>query len=156
MLRTQKIACVLGMLGLIPFIAPVIMVLMYDNEIGQIAETLHMIYGALIISFIGGVQWGYAIRQGVSAKIYQYVIGIVPTIAILGTLLMGLMIESYHVSIVFTVLLWLQAIIDQRVYVEKWFLRLRWILTSIASLSFIIMGVYQYYGPDFYDRIFMF
>lgn len=150
MLRTQKIACCLGVLGLIPFIAPVIMVFLYDNEIGQIAETLHMIYGALIISFIGGVQWGYAIRQGVSARASQYIIGVIPTLAILGTLLMGLMIEAYHVSLVFAGLLLLQAIIDQRIYVEKWFLRLRWGLTIVASSSFIAMTIFQYFGHDFF------
>jgi len=59
-------ALLLGLLGLIPFISPVIALLVpYDPfEIG--ARSLHMMlvtYAALIASFLGGVRWGNALKK---------------------------------------------------------------------------------------------
>ncbi|XP_063283221.1 transmembrane protein 69 [Pelobates fuscus] len=65
--NVPKPALYLGLGGLIPFVAPPVVMIAsscYYPELGyaQIA------YGAAILSFLGGVRWGFAIPEGSPAK----------------------------------------------------------------------------------------
>ncbi len=72
-------AHILGIAGLIPFV-----LLAYDVITGKIFGTppalyALQIYGAVILSFLGGIQWGLAVANS-SAEWRRYVIGILPAI----------------------------------------------------------------------------
>lgn len=58
------IALWLGVGGLIPFIAPAVLIWMPPSQGWQgIAGTFGMVYGAIILSFLGGVRWGSALHN---------------------------------------------------------------------------------------------
>ena len=58
------IALWLGIGGLIPFLAPALLIWMPLSLGWQgIAGTFGMVYGAIILSFLGGVRWGGALSE---------------------------------------------------------------------------------------------
>jgi hypothetical protein len=144
MTQAQKTAYILGLSGLIPFIIPAIVIWFVTSDVSQILETMQMAYAALIISFMGGVQWGYAVKQGDAAQPVHYILSVIPTLIIFGTLFLALMMQPYHLNIIFIILLVAQNIMDQARYVETWFLKLRWVLTVTASLSLLSVGIFQF------------
>jgi hypothetical protein len=53
-------AAILGYAGVIPFIAPIILMLVAEPAIKQHAIDAFLVYGAVILSFLGGIRWGAA------------------------------------------------------------------------------------------------
>lgn len=53
-------AAVLSYAGLIPFIAPVILILFAGPTARPAALDAFLVYGAIILSFLGGIRWGAA------------------------------------------------------------------------------------------------
>jgi len=56
-------ARVLGLGGLIPFLAGAVGVWVLPDLIAAIAMTAQLAYGAVILTFVGAVHWGYAMRE---------------------------------------------------------------------------------------------
>jgi hypothetical protein len=59
----QKIpakAAILGYAGVIPFIAAVLLMLFAEPLLQQFAVEAFLVYGAVILSFLGGIRWGAA------------------------------------------------------------------------------------------------
>lgn len=55
-------ARVLGLGGLIPFLAGAVGVWVLPDLSGAIAMTAQLAYGAVILTFVGAVHWGYAMQ----------------------------------------------------------------------------------------------
>jgi hypothetical protein len=73
-----------GLLGLIPFLAPPMLSLLYPS-IKPLAATLEALYGGLILSFLGGARWGLAIPAARPSKL-DVTLSMLPTLAALGLL----------------------------------------------------------------------
>ncbi len=56
-------ARVLGLAGLIPFLAGAVGVWVLPGFIAAIAMNAQLFYGAVILTFVGAVHWGYAMRD---------------------------------------------------------------------------------------------
>jgi len=145
MLRKQKIAWGLGLSGLLPFVLPVLVVLFVSELTRDALETMQFAYAGIIIIFMGGVQWGYAVKQGEGAKAIQYVFSIMPALIIFGLLSFLPLFKPYQITVLFAVMLIGQMIFDYKTITETWFIKLRWVLTCVASLSLIMMALLQYY-----------
>ncbi len=52
------IAYFLGYTGLVPFVALSLIILMANEQIVSVAKPVLHIYGAIILSFLGGLHWG--------------------------------------------------------------------------------------------------
>lgn len=143
MTKFQKFAWGLGLAGLIPFVLPLIAMWFVDVETLNAIETMQFAYAGIIIIFMGGVQWGYAVREGKNAKSIQLVFSIIPTLIIFGLLSFLPLFKPYQITMMFVVMLVLQAVFDLNTMSETWFLKLRWVLTVVASLSLIAMAVFQ-------------
>ena len=142
-MRTEKVACLLGYFGLIPFVVPAVLIFLVEPDIANMLESMQFAYAGLIISFMGGVQWGYAVKQTDASRPWQYLVSVLPTLIIFFVLSLILILEPLHITGIMVGLLLIQAIIDQRVVVEKWFVKLRWILTAVATISVVIVSVAQ-------------
>ena len=59
--RVGPVARALGLAGLLPQAAAVAMVATRADD--RLGETLAFAYGALILSFLGGIWWGFAMRR---------------------------------------------------------------------------------------------
>lgn len=133
-------ALILGLLGLIPFISPVIALLIpYDPfEIG--ARSLHMMlvtYAALIASFLGGVRWGNALE-----KPHRHVLDF--SVSVLPSLVAWLALATprpYDLAVLLGVFLILgigDVGLATRGHAPRWFGKLRVILTTGVTLSLLL------------------
>lgn len=60
-------ASVLGYSGVIPFAAAALLVALGNADMRQLALDGFLIYGAVILSFLGGIRWGAAASAGNNA-----------------------------------------------------------------------------------------
>ena len=63
------VAILLGLAGLIPFLAGSYAALAYADEPGRRALLALAAYGAVILAFLGGVHWGIALQAGVGQPV---------------------------------------------------------------------------------------
>jgi Protein of unknown function (DUF3429) len=84
-----KVAWALTIAGLAPFLAAAIIALAFGGSFrGWIAEEVATLYGAVILSFLGGVRWGVALARGPAAALIGSVL---PSLAGFGALFMDVM-----------------------------------------------------------------
>ncbi len=134
--RIPPAALLLGLAGLIPFMVCAL-VIWTGASVPLIDDPARamLAYGALILSFLGGVRWGFALRMtdgGLQAQ--AFVLAVAPAIAawflLLGPVLMGL-------AVLPVMILLLGLADDQlpKVGVPIWYRGLRRLLTAGAVLS---------------------
>lgn len=140
--KNQKMAVILGLLGLIPFIAPVVLIPILSQSFIQELLLIQIIYASIIMCFMGGVQWGYAVAMGRVAPPLLYVVSIAPSLLIMAFLAFNEFFNIYGFVIHFIVgcVLLIQAIIDHFIIAETWFVKLRWVLALTATTSLMVGG----------------
>ena len=128
----------LGHAGLLPFAAGAALIWLVRDEVRPYVEHALAAYGALIVSFLGGVHWGVALRQprpdrrllawGVTPSLVAWAVVLMPPstgLAVLGAAL----VACY--------------LVDRQLYpahgLQAW-LTLRFRLTAVAS-SCCFLGV---------------
>ena len=123
----------LGYAGLLPFVIGAALVWTVRPDAHPYVVAALSAYAALIVSFLGGIHWGFAFRQpeppqsllvwGVVPALVAWVAVVMPAYA--GLVVMGLMLIGCYV-------------VDRRVYPEEgaaaW-LTLRFRLTVVGALS---------------------
>lgn len=123
----------LGYLALVPFVGCAVAVFLTAGNSRPVFLQALVAYAAVVISFIGGIHWGFAFPNG-DAKPGLVIWGVVPSIVAWTALLIdprfGLLIHAATLVVCYRV--------DRRVYpqhrAEAWLpLRLR--LTFVATLS---------------------
>ena len=127
-------AMLLGYGGLVPFVALALVTWVAKDSRQAQAEFALLAYGATILSFLGGIHWGLALRDPIAPSVERLAWGVVPSLLAWGALLWGAGGG-----------LWLLAAglmacwaVDRSVYprfgLEGW-LAMRLHLTAVASLS---------------------
>jgi hypothetical protein len=94
------VAILLGVAGLIPFIGCGIAALGLDESSSQNMLWALIAYGAVVLSFLGGVHWGFAldprnIEQGGAPERLRLLFGVVPTLIGWVALLIPLALASW-------------------------------------------------------------
>lgn len=80
----------LGYGGLVPFVACALFLLLVpDPQTRHVAGRVLLGYGAVILSFIGGVHWGLVLSRPQSKSTGMLVIGVLPSLVGWATLLMA-------------------------------------------------------------------
>ena len=140
-------ALVLGFSGLIPFVLPAAYSVVTMSCSAEIAYA-QVAYGATILSFLGGVRWGFTLTEtdvakpdwvnlthSVTPSLIAWVGLLMPLQASLGCVISGLL---------------LAAAVDGRAKsgYPAWFRSLRLYLTTFAVVSLSLMYVYSYIFPD--------
>jgi Protein of unknown function (DUF3429) len=128
--------------GVIPFAAAAMSIhwgLPFDRHYGQ---ALMLTYGAVILSFLGGVQWGYAVRDTVDDTVphRRYFLAVIPSLVAWGALLLPDGQLGLNIMIIAFAWTWLN---DWRLArnggIPPWFMHLRSAVTSVVIL-FLIAG----------------
>lgn len=125
-------ALVLGLGGLIPFGALPLLALVLDEVHREFLLHALVIYGAVICTFVGALQWGYAVRGGsrrpwvqcgwsIAPALISWIAALFPAETALR-ILAGLLLACYAID----------RIIATAELVPEWFMRLRGILTVIG------------------------
>ncbi|KAM9848742.1 transmembrane protein 69-like [Aulostomus maculatus] len=147
--NAPKPALVLGFAGLIPFVFPPLFMGMIETYYPQLAYA-QVAYGASILSFLGGVRWGFALPESSPAKpdwinLFNSVVpsllawvamlltgGILPSVMMI---ILGLGVSlHYDLSLLPTY--------------PSWFKALRSVLTLVAFLSLVGTLVLQGFYPE--------
>lgn len=130
----SPVALRLGYAGLLPFVLGALLVWLVDAEAHPYVVLALSAYAGVIVSFLGGIHWGVAFRDGAPSL---FVWGVVPSlVAWLATVMpadAGLVVHG--------AMLWTCYAVDRRLYprhgLAHW-LVLRFRLSAVAGLACFI------------------
>ncbi|HWP20347.1 MAG TPA: DUF3429 domain-containing protein [Burkholderiaceae bacterium] len=129
----NPVALKLGHAGLLPFVLGAVLVWLVHAEAQPYASLMLAGYGAVVLSFLGGIHWGLGFRQRVPSPA-PYVWGTIPALVAWVAVVM----PPYAGLVVLGVMLIVCYLVDRRAYprhgLSAW-LTLRFRLTAVASFS---------------------
>jgi len=135
-----RAALVFGLGGLIPFIALTLLALAAPT-LGHCDWLLVLaLYAAVIVSFVGALHWGYAVKEGAQGRDawLRYGWSVVPAltavIALQLTIRSGLRLDALMIVSALLVDQW----IDQRKQISEWMRSLRLLLTVIVATLLVL------------------
>lgn len=139
--RIPRSALLLGLLGLVPFCAAALARWFDMPGIdGACARFAGTAYGAVILSFLGGIRWGAVLGPVAAGERRQtFALGVIPPLAGWAALLLpplpglALLIAGFLLQA-----LW-DALAADAGRLPQWFGRLRMVLTAGAVVSLIAM-----------------
>ena len=150
----MRLAWFLGISGLMPFIAGLILTLSGDgsavvtNGLSLDGPQIMLSYGAIILSFMGAIHWGTALEREPD-RAWPYGVSVLP--ALFGWLVWGLSLlnptESGLLMIAlalgFVILLIFDLVRGHAGDFPTWYPRLRVLLTIGAAGTLALAGVYS-------------
>jgi len=132
-------ALVLGLAGLIPFFGCALAATLFDGELAARSTLALAAYGAVILSFLGGVKWGVLVNDKTSLKRWKpIVLSVIPSIiAWLALLLPAIaMLSVLAAGVVYQYFLDSESV--HQTELPEWYGRLRLILTTGAVFSLLV------------------
>ncbi len=133
-MNTQKTAQALGYAGLIPFAVLALDPLLFQYLSPPLASLWLLFYGAVILSFLGGIVWGRSLREPDAG--IAMIVSILISLAGWGALLLiGQPSAFWLLAGAFVFAL----IYDFRADLPPWFRRLRLHL-SIGAIAAMVIG----------------
>lgn len=150
-IRTETLpqpAAVLGTAGLVPFIVLAVQVVtggLFPNSWMEAALYALLIYGAVVLSFLGGIQWGLAVISADRSDAWRrYGFSVLPPmvawLAVWWNGPEGLVLLAVGIAVWAAYELWSTGLGEA----PQWYGRLRLILSLIAVLC---LGASAKYGP---------
>ena len=142
---SSKIALILTLAGAIPFFAGALL-LWIDSPIRPTLLTQALTaYAVVILSFLGGIQWGTALSINESAPRSAKTLFMFSVIApMLGWGLIFIDADRLKliVAIMLFALVWaIDALLRLQQLIPAWFFRLRCIVTAIVAIALLISAV---------------
>ncbi|SEO97277.1 DUF3429 domain-containing protein [Aquisalimonas asiatica] len=132
--RARNAAVALGLAGALPFLGLALGVWLLPSAQGTWALGALIAYGAVILSFLGGIHWGLALQGGVPRV---FVISVIPSLLAWVALLLP---PTLALSLL-TVCLVAQLALDLRIRMAPWFRVLRAVLTAAAAGSLLLASM---------------
>lgn len=136
-------ALVLGLAGLIPFVGLAGIAAIGPEQWRTVSQILLSQYGALILSFVGALHWGYAVQQearGGEAWL-RYGYSVAPALWAWLSLQFPLVVGMQMLGLALMVCLVVDLALLKQVNLPLWFTRLRVILTTGGSASMLMASV---------------
>ena len=152
MRRLPILAVILGLLGLLPFLGCTIGIILFPSEVPVPNLVQAMIaYGAVILAFLGGVHWGFALDPRplitvpgqISLDSRRLALGVVPSLVGWAALLVPL-VSSPLIAIVLLILGFLgttlvEARAHRRGAMPTGYMGLRWLLSAVVLLCLVVV-----------------
>ena len=140
-LSVPKPALWLGASGALPFVACAIASLAAPELLAGQATVALIAYGAVILSFLGGVHWGMAIAiagpgWGQSPPARRLIVSVIPSLVAWAALLVAVKPALYLLAVSFLAMLFIDMTAARQAEAPGWYPRLRLplTLTVVASL----------------------
>ncbi|MCZ8187047.1 MAG: DUF3429 domain-containing protein [Beijerinckiaceae bacterium] len=142
----------LGLAGLIPFFGLAALAWLGPGTVQALALPALLAYGATILSFLGGIAWGFAIadtrdEQDLGRNAPLFILGVLPQLLGWGALLAGGRAGHLAVAAGLVGMLW----IDRRLVVEgrapAWYGTLRFRLSLLAALAMLAGALHGGVAP---------
>ena len=132
----------LGAAGLIPFVGLAFAAVFLADRLPTPAMLALAGYGAVILSFVGGVHWGLATAEPGSAEMgRRLVAAVVPSLIGWSALLMPAQAGLLVLALAFAGLLPFDLRAVRRGHAPAWYPRLRWPLTIVVVASLVFGAV---------------
>ncbi len=135
-IRTLRLLWALGLSGLLPFAAAALAVLLAPDYWGGFARGALIAYGAVILSFLGAVHWGFALRAPAAeawATPARLALGVLPSLVGWAAMML---FEAPSLLLLAVGILG-TAMVEQwaagRGLVPAFYMRLRWVLSLGAA-----------------------
>ncbi len=128
----------LSVLGLIPFVGGVVAIEYAEGGWKGWAIYSLPVYGALILSFLGGTTWGFALADPQRRLVpLRLILAMAPSIA--AWLIMFQPPSNRMLSLAACLIVWaaLDHLMARRALLPEWYPKLRWPMTLIAAASLI-------------------
>lgn len=147
--NAPKPALYLGFSGLIPFVSAPLFMAITETYIPELAYA-QVVYGASILSFLGGARWGFALPEGSPAKPdwLNLANSVVPSIIAWGALLFSHNIIQSGMLVIMGLGISLHYDLALLPTYPSWFKALRTILTTIAFFSLVATIVLKGFYPE--------
>jgi hypothetical protein len=142
-----RTAAWLGAAGVLPFITAAIVGAWDLGSFGAQAKFAAVIYGAVILSFLGGVFWGIAVASrspviGDGERTGLFVVGVMPSLAGWGAALLPVTVAPFALSALFLIILFADHWAWRREWTPSWWLRLRVRLSGTVATVLAIIGFF--------------
>ncbi|MGO8955169.1 MAG: DUF3429 domain-containing protein [Rhodomicrobium sp.] len=124
----------LGMAGLIPFALGALAVNFAPEIKAEAAATL-LYYGAVILSFLGGIRWGFAVLEAEKASWAAYGLGVAPSLVAWFAAVAGGPGGLLVLAVAFAVWFFIERAAPPSLALPSWYMRLRAGLTVFAVLA---------------------
>lgn len=147
--ESPRPALYITLTGLIPFIAPPLIMIMTKSYIPVLAFT-QMAYGASFLSFLGGVRWGFTLTEGSPAK--PDYLNLANSVAPIMFSWFAFLISERLSEAIVTVIIGFGIALHTEVFLlphyPSWFKALRIVITLVAFFSFVITLILQDIYPE--------
>jgi hypothetical protein len=138
----KKLPLILTLVGGVPFIVLSILISVKSFNNTKDALDILLTYAAVIISFLGGIHWGFAVHQFTANRPIANMLiaeSIVPSLIAWGVLLYP---DHYVQLLVFTLLYTFTWGIDSLLYnnnlMPQWFFNIRCVITPVVVVSLYV------------------
>ncbi|KAG7239944.1 hypothetical protein INR49_028139 [Caranx melampygus] len=147
--KSPKPALYLGFAGLIPFVAPTLLMAVSDLYYPELAFA-QVAYGASIVSFLGGARWGFALPESSPAKPdwINLANSVVPSLLAWVAMVMSDSIVPAGTMVIMGLGISLHYDLSLLPTYPSWFKALRSILTTVAFFSLVGTLVMQGLYPE--------
>ena len=131
---------ILGAMGLIPFWGCTIYSLLGPVETSNLTQTFVLFYGAIILSFLGGVHWGCAISRSKQSTHYKkhLIFSVIPSLLGWPALMLPQDIGIAILMIGFVLTLLIDIFFSEISSIPKWYPKLRKPLSVSVIVCLII------------------
>lgn len=133
----------LGYGGLLPFIGLALLILTSVEYRPLLAVAL-VNYGAVILSFVGALHWGFAMSvQNMSAELRRdrLIWSVIPALIALLSTLLPVSVGCLLLIVGFLVHFWQDRQLVRAVNLDAWYLPMRFRLTAVASVCLLIGAI---------------
>ncbi len=136
----------LGAGGALPFLGGAAAAAFDPGVIGAQAVAVVIVYGAVILSFLGGVFWGIAVVRGGPVgggddRDRLLLIGVMPSLAGWGAALAPASAACFLLAAIFLLVLFADRWAAHRRWMPRWWMRLRVRLSLIVAAFLTITGM---------------
>jgi len=136
----------LGASGAIPFIALSFAALSFEGALWERACFAIAAYGAVILSFLGGIHWGLAVAEGEQVagggeRFVRLGGSVVPSLIGWGALFLSTSTGLFVLAAAFAGMLLFDWHASQKARAPRWYPKLRWPLTGVVVMSLMVAAV---------------
>lgn len=154
--RLPALAILLGLLGLIPFFVCGFLALSPDPAQSERWSQALLAYGAVILSFLGGVHWGFALLDSelIVPRIERrrLVLGILPSLAGWLAVLLPRLLAPWSGLLLLIAGFIATAIVEQKAaaagLMPRAYMWLRWSLTVVVAAILITVFTLRFLGQS--------
>ena len=131
-----QLAKLIGYGGLIPFVGCSALMYAGNTGVSIIALFASAVYGAVILSFVGAVHWGLAMRE--DRSLHWYIWSVIPALmGWLAIVILDIKITLVALAVAFTLAWSVDRQASLRGLIPEWYMQMRHILTAGATISLL-------------------